>query len=205
MYRAFWDTIFLLSGYLFTYSQVPENSTSTTMEMTPTTTTTTTTFITATNTTAVSNTTVKRKFLVAAVHSHFADCPDSHSHFCFHGTCRFLILEETPACVCHPGFIGVRCEHADLLAVVATNQRQQTMSTILMLCILGSVLLVLLCTIIKYGLLVEAGQMEARTSTFLFDKETKWHRKEWDVLLSLGDCGLKLCVLGVPFVIHFAT
>lgn len=39
------------------------------------------------------------EFLVAAVHSHFADCPDSHTHFCFHGTCRFLILEETPACV----------------------------------------------------------------------------------------------------------
>ncbi|XP_058259536.1 protransforming growth factor alpha [Hemibagrus wyckioides] len=151
MYRAFWDTIFLLSGYLFTYSQVPENSTSTTtMAMTPTTTTTTTTIITATNTTAVSNTTVKKKFLVAAVHSHFADCPDSHTHFCFHGTCRFLILEKTPACVCHPGFIGVRCEHADLLAVVATNQTQQTLATILMLCILGSVLLVLLCTIINF-------------------------------------------------------
>ncbi|KAK2858001.1 hypothetical protein Q7C36_005920 [Tachysurus vachellii] len=147
MYRAFWDTIFLLSGYLFTYSQVQENSTLATssMVMIPTTTTTTT----VSNTTAVSNTTVKKKFLVAAVHSHFADCPDSHSHFCFHGTCRFLILEDTPACVCHPGFIGMRCEHADLLAVVATNQRQQTLATILMLCILGSVLLVLLCTLIN--------------------------------------------------------
>lgn len=51
---------------------------------------------------------------------------------------------------CHPGFIGVRCEYADLLAVVATNQRQHTLATILMLGILGSVLLVLLCTIIKY-------------------------------------------------------
>lgn len=44
----------------------------------------------------------------------------------------------------------MRCEHADLLAVVATNQRQQTLATIFMLGILGSVLLVLLCTIIKY-------------------------------------------------------
>ncbi|XP_017334931.1 protransforming growth factor alpha [Ictalurus punctatus] len=151
MYRAFWDTIFLLSGYLFTYSQVQQNATSaaTTMAMTPTTTATITATITATNTTAVSSTTVRRKFIAAAVHSHFADCPDSHSHFCIHGTCRFLILEETQACVCHPGFIGVRCEYADLLAVVATNQRQHTLATILMLGILGSVLLVLLCTIIN--------------------------------------------------------
>ncbi|XP_046712288.1 protransforming growth factor alpha [Silurus meridionalis] len=145
MYRAFWDKLFLLSGYLFTYSQVLENSTSsvTTVEMTPT------ILTTINNTPAVlSKNTVRKKFLAAAVHSHFADCPDSHSHFCFHGTCRFLILEETPACVCHPGFIGMRCEHADLLAVVATNQRQQTLATIL-LGILGSVLLVLLCTIIN--------------------------------------------------------
>lgn len=46
--------------------------------------------------------------------------------------------------------MGMRCEHADLLAVVATNQREQTLATIFMLGILGSVLLVLLCTIIKY-------------------------------------------------------
>lgn len=39
------------------------------------------------------------EFVAAAVRSHFDDCPDSHRHFCFHGTCRFLILEETPACV----------------------------------------------------------------------------------------------------------
>lgn len=39
------------------------------------------------------------EFVAAAVRSHFDDCPDSHRHFCFHGTCRFLILEEAPACV----------------------------------------------------------------------------------------------------------
>uniref|UniRef100_A0A665VI99 Transforming growth factor, alpha n=1 Tax=Echeneis naucrates TaxID=173247 RepID=A0A665VI99_ECHNA len=77
------------------------------------------------------------EFVAAAVRSHFDDCPDSHRHFCFHGTCRFLILEETPACVCHPGFVGMRCEYADLLAVVATNHRQQTVATVLVLCVIG--------------------------------------------------------------------
>uniref|UniRef100_A0A3Q0SMI7 Transforming growth factor, alpha n=1 Tax=Amphilophus citrinellus TaxID=61819 RepID=A0A3Q0SMI7_AMPCI len=83
-------------------------------------------------------------FVAAAVRSHFDDCPDSHRHFCFHGTCRFLILEATPSCVCHPGFVGMRCEHADLLAVVATNHRQQTMATVLVLCVIGCVLIMVL-------------------------------------------------------------
>ncbi|XP_069546675.1 protransforming growth factor alpha [Brachyistius frenatus] len=91
-----------------------------------------------------------KKFVAAAVRSHFDDCPDSHQHFCFHGTCRFLILEETPACVCHPGFVGMRCEHADLLAVVATNHRQQTVATVLVLCVIGCVLIMVLCTLLHY-------------------------------------------------------
>ena len=37
--------------------------------------------------------------VAAAVVSHFNDCPASHSQFCFHGTCRFLVQEEKPACV----------------------------------------------------------------------------------------------------------
>ncbi|XP_013861732.1 protransforming growth factor alpha [Austrofundulus limnaeus] len=87
-----------------------------------------------------------KKFVAAAVRSHFDDCPDSHQHFCFHGTCRFLILEETAACVCHPGFVGLRCEHADLLAVVATNHRQQAVATVLVLCVIGCVLIMVLCS-----------------------------------------------------------
>uniref|UniRef100_A0A3Q0SEX6 Transforming growth factor, alpha n=1 Tax=Amphilophus citrinellus TaxID=61819 RepID=A0A3Q0SEX6_AMPCI len=91
---------------------------------------------------------VSTEFVAAAVRSHFDDCPDSHRHFCFHGTCRFLILEATPSCVCHPGFVGMRCEHADLLAVVATNHRQQTMATVLVLCVIGCVLIMVLCTVL---------------------------------------------------------
>ncbi|XP_024916033.1 protransforming growth factor alpha isoform X2 [Cynoglossus semilaevis] len=97
------------------------------------TTTTTTTSAAATTTSSLQ----VKKFVIAAVRSHFDECPDSHRHFCFHGTCRFLILEETPACVCHPGFMGMRCEHADLLAVVATNHRPHNVATALVLCVIG--------------------------------------------------------------------
>ncbi|XP_049589336.1 protransforming growth factor alpha [Syngnathus scovelli] len=106
-----------------------------------------TTALTATTTT--SNIPPVKKFVAAAVRSHFDDCPDSHRHFCFHGTCRFLILEETPACICHPGFVGMRCEHADLLAVVATNHRPQTMATVLVLCVIGCVLIIVVCTLLN--------------------------------------------------------
>ncbi|MFT7805007.1 protransforming growth factor alpha [Arapaima gigas] len=105
---------------MFAYGQLPENSTTAPVEHP----------------------------LAAAVRSHFDDCPASHSHFCFHGTCRFLIQEETPACVCHAGFVGMRCEHADLLAVVATNQKQQTVATLMVLSVIGCVALILLCTIL---------------------------------------------------------
>nr|XP_061813646.1 protransforming growth factor alpha-like [Nerophis lumbriciformis] len=89
------------------------------------------------------------QFVAAAVRSHFDNCPDSHRHFCFHGTCRYLILEETPACICHPGFVGMRCEHADLLAVVATKNRQQTVATVLVLCVIGCVVIIVVCALLK--------------------------------------------------------
>ncbi|XP_031707835.1 protransforming growth factor alpha isoform X2 [Anarrhichthys ocellatus] len=221
MTRIFWDTIFLISGSLFTFGAGPSNSTiieasisidthstgapsssssGTTSSRSATTTTiapTTKTNIppvksslfifgagpsnptiteasisidvnstgaqnisssssattssrgpTTTTTTTTTNIRPVKKFVAAAVRSHFDDCPDSHRHFCFHGTCRFLILEETPACVCHPGFVGMRCEHADLLAVVATNHRQQTVATMLVLCVIGCVLSMVLCTLL---------------------------------------------------------
>ncbi|XP_075966790.1 protransforming growth factor alpha [Anarhichas minor] len=215
MTRIFWDTIFLISGSLFTFGAGPSNSTiiessisinthstgapntsssATTSSRSATTTTiapTTKTNIppvktgpsnptiteagisidvnstgaqnisssssattssrgpTTTTTTTTTNIRPVKKFVAAAVRSHFDDCPDSHHHFCFHGTCRFLILEETPTCVCHPGFVGMRCEHADLLAVVATNHRQQTVATILVLCVIGCVLSMVLCTLLQ--------------------------------------------------------
>ncbi|KAJ8379850.1 hypothetical protein SKAU_G00006280 [Synaphobranchus kaupii] len=125
MGRVIWDVIVLLTGSLFTYGQMQENSTPSAVKYPS----------------------------AAAVRSHFGDCPDSHSQFCFHGTCRFLIQEETPACVCHVGFVGMRCEHADLLAVVATKQQQQTMTTLLVMCIITCIitcaLLTLICTLLQ--------------------------------------------------------
>ncbi|XP_033482362.1 protransforming growth factor alpha isoform X1 [Epinephelus lanceolatus] len=126
-------------------SAVPNTSTSSSAAPSSSSRSTTTTTTAAATTTSVPPV---KKFVAAAVRSHFDDCPDSHRHFCFHGTCRFLILEETPACVCHQGFVGMRCEHADLLAVVATNHRQQTVATVLVLCVIGCVLIMVLCTLL---------------------------------------------------------
>ncbi|XP_074837781.1 protransforming growth factor alpha [Carettochelys insculpta] len=86
--------------------------------------------------------------VAAAVRSHFNDCPDSHSQFCFHGTCRFLVQEEIPACVCHSGYVGTRCEHADLLAVVAANQKKQTITALVVVSVVASVVLIAACVLI---------------------------------------------------------
>ncbi|XP_034768403.1 protransforming growth factor alpha-like isoform X1 [Acipenser ruthenus] len=93
-------------------------------------------------------TALKPPHQAAAVHSHFEDCPDSHSQFCLQGACRFLVQEKMPACVCPPGFMGSRCEHADLLAVVAADQKQQTIASVLVGGVVGSVLLILLCVLL---------------------------------------------------------
>ncbi|XP_029286579.1 protransforming growth factor alpha isoform X2 [Cottoperca gobio] len=137
-------TIIEASFFIDINSTASPNTSTSSSATTSSTNTTSTTIIPATTTTIPP----VKKFVAAAVRSHFDDCPDSHRHFCFHGTCRFLILEETPACVCHPGFVGMRCEHADLLAVVATNHRQQTVATVLVLCVIGCVLIMVLCTLL---------------------------------------------------------
>ncbi|XP_065515329.1 protransforming growth factor alpha isoform X3 [Lathamus discolor] len=101
---------------------------------------------------ALENTTADRSApgppVAAAVRSHFNDCPDSHSQFCFHGTCRFLVQEDKPACVCHSGYVGTRCEHADLLAVVAANQKKQTITALVVVSVVASALLIGVCVLI---------------------------------------------------------
>ncbi|KQK82403.1 hypothetical protein AAES_74556 [Amazona aestiva] len=101
---------------------------------------------------ALENTTANRSApgppVAAAVRSHFNDCPDSHSQFCFHGTCRFLVQEDKPACVCHSGYVGTRCEHADLLAVVAANQKKQTITVLVVVSVVASALLIGVCVLI---------------------------------------------------------
>ncbi|NXQ62603.1 TGFA factor, partial [Anthoscopus minutus] len=77
--------------------------------------------------------------VAAAVRSHFNECPDSHRQFCFHGTCRFLVQEDKPACV---------CEHADLLAVVAASQKKQTITALLVVAVVASALLVTVCVLL---------------------------------------------------------
>ncbi|XP_066839691.1 protransforming growth factor alpha isoform X2 [Anser cygnoides] len=86
--------------------------------------------------------------VAAAVRSHFNECPDSHSQFCFHGTCRFLVQEDKPAC--HSGYVGTRCEHADLLAVVAANQKKQTITALVVVAVVASVVLIAVCVLIHH-------------------------------------------------------
>ncbi|NWQ90841.1 TGFA factor, partial [Burhinus bistriatus] len=48
-------------------------------------------------------------------------------------------------CRCHSGYVGTRCEHADLLAVVAANQKKQTITALVVVSVVASVLLIGVC------------------------------------------------------------
>ncbi|KAG8141116.1 hypothetical protein E2320_006788 [Naja naja] len=89
--------------------------------------------------------------MAAAVRSHFNNCPDAHSTFCFHGTCRFLVQEEEPTCVCHSGYMGARCELADLLAVVADTQKKQTITALVVVSIVASIVVIMVCVLIHHS------------------------------------------------------
>uniref|UniRef100_A0A674IH30 Transforming growth factor alpha n=1 Tax=Terrapene triunguis TaxID=2587831 RepID=A0A674IH30_9SAUR len=49
---------------------------------------------------------------------------------------------------CHSGFVGTRCEHADLLAVVAANQKKQTITALVVVSVVASVVLIVACVLI---------------------------------------------------------
>ncbi|XP_068114407.1 protransforming growth factor alpha-like isoform X3 [Hyperolius riggenbachi] len=59
----------------------------------------------------------------ASPQTSLVDCPDSHSDFCFHGTCRFLVSESAPSCKCFKGYDGSRCEYVNLMLLMATDPR----------------------------------------------------------------------------------
>ncbi|KAJ1091559.1 hypothetical protein NDU88_004678 [Pleurodeles waltl] len=100
------------------------------------------------NTTNTNTTSELSAPVVAAVRSHFDDCPGSHTGFCLHGTCRFIVQENVASCVCRPGFIGSRCEHYDLLAVVAANQKKTTITVLVVVSVVACVLLIVACVLI---------------------------------------------------------
>nr|XP_032618200.1 probetacellulin isoform X2 [Chelonoidis abingdonii] len=45
---------------------------------------------------------------------HFSKCPEEYKHYCVKGRCRYVMAEETPACVCEKGYTGARCEQVDI-------------------------------------------------------------------------------------------
>ncbi|XP_078499385.1 protransforming growth factor alpha-like [Lissotriton helveticus] len=76
----------------------------------------------------------------------FASCPDVYKHFCISGTCRYIVSEETPACICFKGYIGSRCESMDLLHMLSENPQS------ILAIAFGATVLVALSIIIVVGL-----------------------------------------------------
>ncbi|XP_029334077.1 protransforming growth factor alpha [Mus caroli] len=49
---------------------------------------------------------------------------------------------------CHSGYVGVRCEHADLLAVVAASQKKQAITALVVVSIVALAVLIITCVLI---------------------------------------------------------
>ncbi|XP_072280412.1 protransforming growth factor alpha-like [Pyxicephalus adspersus] len=60
-------------------------------------------------------------FAEASTRTLFAECPDKYTNFCYHGTCRFIVSQWEASCICFKGYIGIRCEHVNLMQVMAAN------------------------------------------------------------------------------------
>ncbi|MBZ3876711.1 Protransforming growth factor alpha [Sciurus carolinensis] len=49
---------------------------------------------------------------------------------------------------CHSGYVGARCEHADLLAVVAASQKKQAITALVVVSIVALAVLIIACVLI---------------------------------------------------------
>ncbi|EGW08754.1 Protransforming growth factor alpha [Cricetulus griseus] len=49
---------------------------------------------------------------------------------------------------CHSGYVGARCEHADLLAVVAASQKKQAITALVVVSIVALAVLIITCVLI---------------------------------------------------------
>ncbi|GAB1291016.1 Protransforming growth factor alpha [Apodemus speciosus] len=129
--------------------------------------------------------------VAAAVVSHFNKCPDSHTQYCFHGTCRFLVQEEKPACVCHSGYVGVRCEHADLLAVVAASQKKQAITALVVVSIVALAVLIITCVLI-HSAVSSANTVNGAAPSFADTRSPAPSSREGLLAATLRQHGLKI-------------
>lgn len=50
---------------------------------------------------------------------------------------------------CHSGYVGARCEHADLLAVVAASQKKQAITALVVVSVVALAGLIITCVLIQ--------------------------------------------------------
>ncbi|XP_028928836.1 probetacellulin [Ornithorhynchus anatinus] len=72
---------------------------------------------------------------------HFSRCPKQYKHYCIKGKCRYVVAEQTPACVCETGYSGARCERADLFYL--RGDRGQ----IVVICLIAAMMTVIILVI----------------------------------------------------------
>uniref|UniRef100_A0A8D2J1K8 Probetacellulin n=1 Tax=Varanus komodoensis TaxID=61221 RepID=A0A8D2J1K8_VARKO len=82
-------------------------------------------------------------------HGHFSKCPEEYKHYCIKGRCRYVAVEQTPACVCEIGYTGARCERLDLFYLRGDEGQIMVVSVIAVM-VLATILTVCTCTCTHY-------------------------------------------------------
>ncbi|XP_078469496.1 uncharacterized protein LOC144732100 isoform X1 [Lampetra planeri] len=74
---------------------------------------------------------------------HFSECPDKD--YCVQGTCRFADALQEPQCICHAGYMGMRCE--SVILPVTKEETNLHTRTIALAALVISCLALIVCAV----------------------------------------------------------
>ncbi|XP_042328865.1 probetacellulin isoform X2 [Sceloporus undulatus] len=80
---------------------------------------------------------------------HFSKCPEEYKHYCVKGKCRYVAVEQTPACICEKGYTGARCDRLDLF-YLRGDQGQMVVVSLIAVMVLLIILVVCICICTHY-------------------------------------------------------
>ncbi|XP_067413094.1 probetacellulin isoform X1 [Emydura macquarii macquarii] len=76
---------------------------------------------------------------------HFYKCPEEYKFYCVAGRCRYVVAEQTPACVCEKGYTGARCELVDMF-YLRGDQGQIVVICLIVAMVALIILVICICT-----------------------------------------------------------
>nr|XP_020662866.1 probetacellulin isoform X3 [Pogona vitticeps]XP_020662867.1 probetacellulin isoform X3 [Pogona vitticeps] len=96
---------------------------------------------------------------------HFSKCPEEYKHYCVKGRCRYVTVEQVPACHCEKGYTGARCERLDLF-YLRGDQGQIVVVSLIAVMVLLIILIASMCICTHYCRKKRRKRKEEELGTF---------------------------------------